>query len=158
MARLRGDAAELWDVGDFSYFGKYNMSQLQSSAILFVILLALTAFCSYLGDDDVVYNFLDRKPTPREGFIRVRWVLLKAITSICGGAVLAVGGMELIRLFCPLNLSKNEDVLLRALGMGVVSLLIGVLQNEIRRLRGRPRRPVFDWSILNHNLKQRLGK
>jgi hypothetical protein len=52
------------------------MSQLQSWIVSFVCLLGLTTFCSYIGDDDVVYEFFDRKPTPREAIIRVRWVYL----------------------------------------------------------------------------------
>jgi len=121
-------------------------------------LLGVTAFCSYIGDDDVVYHLLDRTPTPRESLIRVRWVMLKGIASICGGSVLAVSAVESIRIVYPLNMSGNQAVLLALLCTGLVSLLIGVLQNEIRRLRGRPSRPLIDLVILRHNLKQWIGK
>jgi hypothetical protein len=57
---------------------------------VFVCLLAVTVFCSFKGDDDVVYHFFDRKPTGREALIRIRWVVLKTITSVYGGALLAV--------------------------------------------------------------------
>jgi hypothetical protein len=72
------------------------MSQLQTWTTLFVLLLALTAFCSYIGDDDVVYQFLCRKPTPREALVRVRWVLLKTITSLYGGGALALAIIKII--------------------------------------------------------------
>jgi hypothetical protein len=88
------------------------MSQLQSWAILFVCLLSLTAFCSYIGDDDVVYEFLHRKPTPREAIIRVRWVLLKAVTSIYGGCVLAAAILQPLKGFNLINPSENEVVCL----------------------------------------------
>ncbi len=88
------------------------MSQFQGWIILFVALLALTAFCSYIGDDDIVYQFLDRKPTPREGLVRVRWVMLKAITSAYGGGVLAITLLEAIEIFYRLKISKAEIVLL----------------------------------------------
>ena len=126
--------------------------------ILFVLLLGLTAFCSYRKDDDVVYDFLDRKPTPRESIIRIRWVLLKALTSIVGGGVLALSILMLVMKFNFIFPSKNAGILLGAICMGVVNLSIGLLQNVIRWLTGRTRRPVFDRVIWRKNLRQWSGK
>ena len=134
------------------------MSDLQGQIVLFVCLLLLTAYRSYKGDDDVVYQALGRKFTQREALIRFRWVVLKTITSVIGGAVLGIAEFEFIRLFYPLRLSGNQAVLLAFISMGIVSILIGVLQNEIRHLCGRQYRPVIDWGILRHNLMQWLGK
>jgi 4-hydroxybenzoate polyprenyltransferase len=130
------------------------MSQVQSWIILFVCLLALTAFCSYIGDDDVVYQFVDRKPTPREGLIRIRWVLLKTFTSLYGGVVLATALTSVLGNFFPISLSKNQAALVALACVVIAGLLIGVLQNQIRRLRGRPTRPLVDLSILKRNLRR----
>ncbi len=134
------------------------MSQLQSGIVSFVCLLGLTAFCSYIGDDDVVYELFDRKPTPREAIIRVRWVLLKAATSIFGGVVLATAILELLKAFDLVLPSVNEAVLFAVMCMAIVSLLIGGLQNQIRRLRGRPPRPLIDRKIWKKNIGQWRGK
>src|SRR5689334_10155164 len=112
------------------------MSQFQGWIILFIVFLILTAFCSYIGDDDVVYQFLNRKPTPREGLVRIRWVMLKAITSIYGGCVLASLLFDIIIRVYRHRIPIAEVVLFSTMCMGIVSLLIGVLQNEIRRLPG----------------------
>lgn len=113
---------------------------------------------SYIGDDDVVYEFFDGKPTPREAIIRVRWVLLKAATSICGGALLATIILKLLKTFHLYHPSDSEVVLLAVMCMAIVSLLIGVLQNQIRRLRGRPLRPLIDRKIWKKNIGQWRGK
>ena len=130
----------------------------QGDIVLFPILLALTIFLSFKGDDDVVYQCFDRKPTGREALIRIRWVLLKAVTSIYGGVVLAaVLGLALIRHF-QITFSKHEAVLFWLGCVCVVSVAIGVLQNGIRRLCGRPSRPPLDMAILRKNARQWLGK
>jgi hypothetical protein len=135
------------------------MSQIQKWILWFVILLAVTAYCSYIGDDDVVYKFLDRKPTPREGMIRIRWVLLKTFTSIYGGALLSVAiGIYGLRNLWSIHLSKNQAVLLALVCIAPANLMIGVLQNEIRRLTSRPKRPLIDGTVWKHNLRQWRGK
>lgn len=120
------------------------MSHIHNMIILFVGLLGLTAFCSYIGDDDIIYQFLYRKPTPREGLVRVRWVFLKALTSIYGGGVLAVGVAKLLAVCCSVSFSKSLIVPAILACVGLVFLAIGILQNGVRRLRGRPIRPVID--------------
>jgi len=113
--------------------------------IVFVAcLLVVAAYCSYIGDDDVVYQYLDRRPTPQEGLRRIRWVLLKATASIYGGALLATAVPAVLRACCAIALVGDPAVLITFACMGVVSLLIGVLQNGIRSLRGRPTRPLID--------------
>jgi hypothetical protein len=126
--------------------------------VVFVCLLAWTIFLSYKGDDDVVYQYFDRKPTGREALIRIRWVMLKFITSIQGGALLAVLlGFPLIRHF-HIAFSKHEAGVLGIVCVCIVGLAIGILQNGIRRLCGRPNRPPLDLTILQKNLRQRRGK
>lgn len=112
--------------------------------IVFSCLLILTAYCSYVGDDDVIYQFLHRKPTPQEGLRRIRWVLLKAFASIYGGLVTVSAIQALLKQCCSVTFVGNPAVLTGFACMAIVSLAIGLLQNGIRRLRGRPRRPVFD--------------
>lgn len=124
---------------------------------VFVVLLALTLFCSYKGDDDVVYQFFDRKPTGREALIRIRWVMLKLTTALYGAALLAVGlDLALIRQF-HIVLSKDEAGLLGIVCAAVIGLVIGVLQNGIRRLCGRPSRPPLDVAIFKKNFRQWRG-
>jgi hypothetical protein len=120
------------------------MAHLQNWTIAFVCLLALTVFCSYIGDDDVVYKYLERKPTPKEGLRRIRWVLLRTFTSIYGGLVLAAVVQKLLMQCCSIVLSKDPAVLTLFACMALVGLSIGVLQNGMRRLRGRPTRPLID--------------
>ena len=131
---------------------------LQVRFIAFLCLLALTVVCSYNGDDDIVYQCFDRKPTGREALIRIRWVLLKTVTSLYGGFLLAAApGLALIRHF-RITFSKHEAVLFWLLCVCVVSVAIGVLENGIRHLRGRPSRPPIDVAIFRKNLRQWLGK
>jgi hypothetical protein len=60
--------------------------QLTGHLIFIAALFVLTGYRSYRGDDDVVYD-LYRGPTPHEGIVRIRWVLLKTFTSIYGSFV-----------------------------------------------------------------------
>jgi hypothetical protein len=135
------------------------MSYIQNIIVLFICFLVLTAFCSYIGDDDVVYQFLERKPTPREGLIRIRWVLLKTFTSLFGGMLLAfVLGKIILEKRYSVHLSPNQAVLLALACVCVAGLMIGVLENEIRRLCGRQRRPLVDVAVLKHNWRLRRGR
>jgi hypothetical protein len=134
------------------------MSQIQSWIIGFICLLALTAYCSWIGDDDIVYQCFDRKATPREGLIRIRWVILKTLTSVQGGTLLAVATVMVARTMSQAKPSQDEFVLLFVACTAVVSLLVGVHENEIRRLSGRQRRPLIDLAIWRKNLGQWLGK
>jgi hypothetical protein len=116
----------------------------QNWVITFVILLAATVYCSYVGDDDVVYQYLHRQPTPDEGLRRIRWVLLRTFTSISGGAVLAALVLQLLIGCCSIRFSGYPLDLLLFACIAVVSVLIGILSNGIRRVRGRPTRPLID--------------
>jgi hypothetical protein len=120
------------------------VSQLQWWMILFVCLLSLTVYCSCIGDDDVVYRYLNRSPTPHEAIIPLRWVILRTFTSIYGGILLATIPIEFMSKRYPIRLSGDGAVVLALVCMGLVSVSIGILQNGIRRLRGRPTRPLID--------------
>lgn len=120
------------------------MSHTESWIAVFACLFSLTVYFSYIGDDDVVYQYLRRKPTPKEGVRRTRWVLLKAFTSIYGGLVLAAAVQKLLLQCCSIALRGNPSALTAFACMILVGLLIGVLQNGIRRLRNRPTRPLLD--------------
>jgi hypothetical protein len=124
---------------------------------VFVCFLGLTLFRSYRGDDDVVYRFIDRKPTPQEGLVRIRWVLLKAFASFYGGLILTLVVVYIARLFYPIHLTRSQTPFLSLACIVLVSLAISLLQNEIRRLCGRQKRPIVDWSILRRNLRQWTG-
>lgn len=113
---------------------------------VFVCLLIATGYCSYIGDDDVIYQFLYRNPTPDEALRRTRWVLLKVTTSVYGGAVVAAGVRE----------PPRPAVLIKLACVASVFLLIGALQNGIRILRGRPTRPLVDRVIWQRSVG-RLG-
>ena len=124
----------------------------QKLLVLSAFFLGLTAFCSYIGDDDVVYRFLDRKPTPHEAIIRIRWVMLKAVASIYGGFLLGSIVKKFLLGWCSIGLSKDPAVLIAFACVALVSLLIGVMQNGIRRVRGRPRRPLIDAVVWQRSL------
>jgi hypothetical protein len=110
----------------------------------FVCLLIATGYCSYIGDDDVVYQYLYRKPTPNEGLRRIRWVLLKTFTSVYGGFIVAAAVRQVLTLCCSITLSRDPTLLVAYACMLLVALLIGILQNGVRLLRGRPTRPLID--------------
>ncbi len=107
-------------------------------------LLAATIFCSYLGDDDIVYQYLYRKPTSNEGLRRIRWVLLKTFASIYGGFVVAAVILWLLLQCCSLRLAGYAFDLVVFACIALMAVLIGVIQNVIRRMRGRPTRPLID--------------
>lgn len=134
------------------------MSQTQSWIILFVLFLGVTAFCSYIGDDDVVYRYLDRKPTSREGIVRIRWVILKTLAAIYGGGVLEAVIGKLLIACCSIVLLGNPAALTVLVCIALVGLLIGVLQNGIRRLRGRPTRPLIDPVVWRRNFRGPIGR
>jgi hypothetical protein len=134
------------------------MSQTQNWIIAFACLLCLTAFSSYIGDDDVIYQYLDRKPTPREGIIRIRWVILKGLVSVYGGFVLGTAVRKLLADCCSTTLSGDPAVLIGLACIALVSLLIGILQNEIRHLCGRPRRPLIDHVVWQRSVRGPLGR
>lgn len=110
-----------------------------------VCLLLLSMGSSYVGDDDVVYDYLYRKPTPHEGLRRIRWVLLRTFTSIYAGAVLTRAILNIPQGCCAIRAVGHDQAALLLLAcVALVSLLIGILSNGIRRLRGRPTRPLLD--------------
>jgi hypothetical protein len=117
-----------------------------------IVLLTLTTYCSYIGDDDIVYKFADRKPTPREAIIRLRWVMLKAVTSIYVGCAATYSLKAFLAHQYSLVFSHDSSVLTGFCLMALASLLIGALQNIVRRLTARPTRPIIDLGIFRRNL------
>ena len=120
--------------------------------LLGIFFLTLTICCSYIGDDDVVYQVIGRKPTPREGLIRIRWVLLKTFTSIYVGFAIAYSLKRFLVHGYSIELSKNSSVTIAFSCVALAALLIEALQNVIRRLTGRLARPLNDWSVFRRNL------
>lgn len=116
----------------------------ESWTITAVCLLLLTVCSSYIGDDDVVYEYLYRKPTPKEGVRRIRWVLLRTFASIYAGSILAAGILRLLRECCSVRLGHDPSILFMFACIAVAGLAIGVLSNAMRYLRGRPTRPLID--------------
>jgi hypothetical protein len=82
----------------------------QSWIITSVVLLIGTAYCSYIGDDDVVYQYLYRRPTPKEGLRRIRWVLLKMFTSIYVGFLLASGIQKILFECCSIRVTERRPI------------------------------------------------
>jgi hypothetical protein len=113
-------------------------------------LISFVASC-WVGDGDVIYDILHRKPSSKETVQRVRFVLLKAFTIFYGAllATIFVGhsvieGMLLIKVW-------GNDVLIIFLPCwAVVALLVGILQNVIRQIQGRELRPLIDRVILRY--------
>jgi hypothetical protein len=120
------------------------MSKLEKAIVLVVCLLPLTLFCSYIGDDDVIYQFLYRKPTPHESLARLRWVILKIMTSIYGGFVLSAAVRKFLAACFSVSLTDFAHAQVVLACIGVVALFIGLLQNAIRYASDRPLRPVID--------------
>jgi hypothetical protein len=116
--------------------------------------LALTLVFSWIGDDDVVYAIMNRKPTPNEAIARIRYVFAKFFASLyCGGLIALFLVQDVFRGMLSLNVSKLQIVFIVWLCICLFSLFIGVLQNCIRLLQGRKQRPIFDVEIWRHNLK-----
>jgi hypothetical protein len=77
--------------------------------------------------------------------------MLKTLTSIYGGQALAAVIKMFLRDCCSIKLADDPLILSFFACVGLASLLIGVLQNEIRRMRGRPSRPLIDVAIWRRN-------
>src|SRR5579862_6851151 len=90
-----------------------KMTPLEKIACLFVIFFILTVVFSWVGDDEIAYKILERKPTSKEGMARIRFVLVKMFAAVLGGGILAVflGQVILQRTFL-FALTKNQIVLL----------------------------------------------
>ena len=115
----------------------------------------LTCFLSYIGDDEVAYKILKRKPTPKEGMARIRFVLVKLLSCLYGGSALSYFLVQkILKERLGFSFSGNESIALILVSMGFVFLFIGAVQNLIRILLGRPRRPILDFSLLKHNLSR----
>jgi len=132
------------------------MSIVNFAVIPFAVFLMLTIISCYIGDNDVVYKFLERKPSPKEAVARIRFVLLRGITSVYGGGILAFCfARYVLKDVYSIHVSVDQSVLLILFFYGVVDfLIIGIIQNGLRFLQGRQQRPLFDPIIWRHNLRQ----
>jgi hypothetical protein len=120
-----------------------------------LIFFSLTVYCSYIGDDDVVYRYMGRKPTPEEAICRIRFVLAKAVASIYMGSAIAILlGLEIIKETLGFSISENQSVYLIVVCICIANLLIGVIQNWIRRSQGRQQRPLIDVALWKYNVHQ----
>jgi hypothetical protein len=126
--------------------------------LTFAISFGFTIYFSFIGDDDVVYQFMGRNPTPKEGLARVRFVFAKACASCSGGIVMAtLLGLYLRKEFL-VQFSENGVVCLAMACILVSSLLIGTVQNGIRRQQGRRERPVLDIALWKYTLGRWIGR
>jgi LytS/YehU family sensor histidine kinase len=132
-----------------------KVADLQGTLLKFLIFFLLTILSSYVGDDDVVYKLIDRKPTGKEAIARIRFVMVKVIASIFGGAVLAAFiGLVVIRRLFSFSLSGNQGVLLAVFCIAITALSIGEAQNIVRLIQGRQYRPITDhFTVLKHNFR-----
>jgi hypothetical protein len=126
--------------------------QIRNLAVIFTL---LTLISSWVGDDDVVYAFWDRDPTPNESIRRLRYVLVKFFASLYGGGYLALLlGRDVIKGMLMIDFPKVVFVVLIGICIGAFSLFIGVIQNQIRSLNGRPKRPPYDLALRRRNRAQ----
>jgi hypothetical protein len=131
------------------------MSIIEKQVLPCFIFFSLTLYCSYIGDDDVAYRYMGRKPTPKETISRIRFVLAKAVASIYMGSVIAILlGLEIIKETLGFSISENQSVYLIVACICIANLFIGVIQNWIRRSRGRQQRPLIDVALWKYNLHQ----
>ena len=121
------------------------------SAILFLIttiLLSLNRF------DDLVYELFDRSPTSVESVKRVVYVFAKALTCLYCGSIFAV---IFKRMFIEKNLqiplTAHQNLLLIIACMVLVFFLLGLIQNAIRKLQGRPLRPILDRRVFLRGIR-----
>jgi hypothetical protein len=127
----------------------------------FLLSFAITLWSCLVGNDDIEYRFFNpdkpeektRKPTGKEGWARVIFVFAKFFASLYGGALIAIFiSVEIIKR----KPSENQTLFLILTFYVVTGLLIGVIQNVIRSLQGRQRRPIFDFALYVHNIKARF--
>ena len=130
-----------------------NLAALEVFAL---ITFLLTMYSSWIGDDDVVYACMHRKPTNHEGLRRMRYVLVKGFASMsCGGYFASVFGEYILKPTVMPQISHDQAVLIILIFMGITGLLIGVIQNVIRQYQGRQLRPPFDKELFVYNLNRR---
>jgi hypothetical protein len=99
---------------------------LQNCEFWFVVCFGLTLYFCVQGDDDVVYKFMDRRPTGQEAIARIRFVLAKLFASLSGGALMvAVLGKVVLKSIFSITISENSGVLLGLLCILIASMLIG---------------------------------
>jgi hypothetical protein len=141
-----------------------NMSFLLSfflkNGIVFIIFFGVFLVCCYIGDDDVLYKFHDRKPTPAEGIASLRYALTKGIASLYGGGLLAVFvGKIILEKTLLIKVSGDEAVLLALVGFLFFNFVITwAIQNLIRRYQGRQLRPLVDKPALKILYRQWFGR
>ena len=127
--------------------------------IIFTLSLFVTLLLSAKGADDIGYSIWRRKSTPEEGFLCVRFALVKSFASINGGLLLA---SPLVAFVMPvvfrITLTQDAALAVAVTCMIVVGVMIGEFQNLVRRSQGRTRRPSIDFDLLRHNIGCWLGR
>lgn len=127
--------------------------------LLGIFFLGVTMICSINGDNDAVYRYWNRKPTPQESFAWVRFVLSKYIASIYCGAFTGVWFVRNIYLaFIARSITNNQAVLIFALAMFFVYCAIGVAENAIRLIQKRPTRPLVDMAVYRRGIRGWTGR
>lgn len=124
---------------------------------LFIPASIVTFLFSLKGYDDVVYDFMNRKPTGQEGIKRIVFGSAKIMTALTGGELFLITLFPLLRRYEAahnVQISQNQIVLASLVSMCLVWGAIGIFQNTIRLLQGRTTRPLYDFSIARHNLRQ----
>jgi hypothetical protein len=122
----------------------------------FVVCFLAFLYFIFRGDDEIAAKLLTRKPTPEEGFRRVRYVLSGFFASIFGGALLAVYSTRFILIpfhVLPIStMSKNGRQLYVVACIVLALLLIRLLQNVLRIAARKQPLPFVDTQTLRKNL------
>lgn len=124
---------------------KVDVIHAQHTIFWFIVCFASFILSCWAGDDDVIYRFLNRRPTPQEGLARTRFVLIKILASFCGGALMMLYfSVYILRQMLAIRISNNEALLLLIPFVGIAGLLMGIIQNIIRGMQARQQRPLLD--------------
>src|ERR1700744_4047902 len=106
--------------------------QARDAFVVFAILFALTLYFCLKADDDVVYNFFDRKPTGQESIRRIRYVFSKMLCSVYGGGILAIIiKKNFFDKYSSFNFLQNKSVFVILLFAIIFRGMFGAIQNII---------------------------
>jgi hypothetical protein len=120
----------------------------------FYISLVLTLIFVGLGDDDVAYKCMKRKPIGNEVAARLRFVAAKMAASGWGGALMVrFGGLYILERF-PSQFLRENILVFWIPCFVVVYSLVGALQNIVRFFQGRKPLPLFEKELAKYNLEQ----
>jgi uncharacterized Tic20 family protein len=134
------------------------MSILFTIPLIFVVFFGWTLWCSYKGYDDVIYQYKGRKPSNNEGITRIYFVIIKSVAVIFGGCILVT--FIYIIFYITLNIKLNYIMkwFFIFTSMLLMSIFIGLVQNKIRSVQGREKRPPLDIDLIKYNLNRWVGR